>query len=65
MAVDNECEPVELQILDVEKCFDALSLEYAINDLFDVKLDNDKLELLYKENEAATVKIKTPYGDTD
>ena len=51
--------------LDIEKCFDSLSLEYAINDLFDVKLINDKLELLYKENETAIAKVKTFYGDKD
>ena len=48
-AIQNECKPVELQILDVEKCFDALCLQYTINDLFDAKLINDKLEILYKE----------------
>lgn len=30
-----------------------------------MKLINDKLEILYKENETARAKIKTFYGDTD
>ena len=64
-AIQNESKPVELQIMDLEKCFDSLSLEYTINDLFDVNLNNDKLELLYKENESAKVKVKTFYGDTN
>lgn len=60
-ATENESDLVEIQIMDLEKCFDALSLHYTINDLFDIKLNNDNLELLYKENETSLVKIKTPY----
>ena len=42
-----------------------MCLQYTINDLFDLKVNSDKLELLYKENESATVKVLTPYGDTE
>ena len=44
---------IEIQIYDIEKCFDALWLDECLNDLVDVlphdKL-NDTLSLLYKLN---------------
>ena len=49
---------------DIEKCFDALWLEEAINDLSDTGLNNDKLSLLYLENESCKVAVKTPNGLT-
>ena len=39
-------EAVDLQLYDVEKCFDALWVEECINDLYDAGLNNDKLPLL-------------------
>jgi len=58
-------KPVELILLDIKKCFDSLSLKYTINDLFDEKLTNDKLELLFKQNKFVKVKTLTLYEDTD
>ena len=43
-------ESVDIQIFDIEKCFDALWVEECVNDLFEAGLDNDKLVLLYLEN---------------
>ena len=34
-------EPIDIQLYDVEKCFDALWMEECINDIFDAGLDND------------------------
>ena len=53
-----------IQIYDVEKCFDALWLKEAISDLYDSGLKNDKLSLLYLENEVCKVAVKTPSGHT-
>ena len=55
-------EPVDIQIYDVEKCFDALWLQDCINDLFEAGLQNDKLPLLLLENLNAQVAVKTPNG---
>ena len=34
-------QPIDMQLYDVEKCFDALWMEECINDIFDAGLDND------------------------
>ena len=60
-----ELDDVDLSLYDVVKCFDKMWLQEAINDLFESGLDNDKLVLLYKENENCTVSVKTSYGPTD
>ena len=55
-------DPVDIQVFDVEKCFDALWVEECINDIFEAGLDNDKLVLLFLENQNANIAIKTPGG---
>ena len=56
---------MDAQLFDVEKCFDALWVEECINDVFEAGLDNDKLVLLYLENQNANIAIKTPEGKPD
>ena len=58
----DKLEPIDLQLYDVEKCFDALWLEECINDLFDAGFTNDKLPILFQENQTAKVAIKTQEG---
>ena len=55
-------EPVDIQLFDVEKCFDALWMEECINDIYEAGLNNDKLPLLFLENQNAQVAVKTPNG---
>ena len=55
-------EEVDIQVYDVEKCFDALWVQECINDLYDAGLDNDKLNLLFLENQNAKCAIKTDHG---
>ena len=46
-------EPIDLQIFDIQKAFDALWIDDCFNDLFDTLSDehkNDKLALLYASN---------------
>ena len=40
-------EPIQIQVGDVEKCFDKLWLQNTTYDLFEAGLSNDKLNLLY------------------
>ena len=42
-------EALDIQIFDIEKCFDSLWLHEVINCLFDAGLQNDKLPLLFLE----------------
>ena len=44
-------DSIDIQLYDVEKCFDALWLQECINDIYDAGLDNDKLPILFKENQ--------------
>ena len=55
-------EPIDIQVFDVEKCFDALWLQECINDIYEAGLDNDKLPLLFLENQNAQVGVKTSLG---
>ena len=55
----------DIQIYDVEKCFDSMWLQECINALFEAGLNNDKLPLLFLSNSSAQVAIKTSTGLTD
>ena len=47
---------------DVKQCFDSLWLHEVIDCLFKAGLQNDKLPLLFLENETAQVAVKTSGG---
>ena len=51
-------DPIQIQVGDVEKCFDKLWLQNTTNDLYEAGLKNDKLNLLYLENRNTKVAIK-------
>ena len=58
----------DLQIYDVQKCFDELWLEDCMLDLaytLPRNMWDDKLALLYKMNSQSFVSVKTPFGLTD
>ena len=63
--VNGKESAVDVQVFDVEKCFDALWMQECINDLFETGFDNDKLPILYLENQNAKIAVKTPYGITE
>ena len=56
--INGKKDPVDIQIFDVERCFDALWVDECISDVYDAGLDNDKLVLLYLENQNARISIK-------
>ena len=51
-------EPVQVQVVDVEKCFDKLWLQSTTNALFEAGVQNELLNTLYIENKVAKVAIK-------
>ena len=59
---NNKEQAIDCQVYDVEKCFDNLWLKEVINCLYEAGLDNDKLPLLFIENQNAQVAVKTPVG---
>ena len=56
---------VDVQVFDVEKCFDALWVHECINDLYETGFDNDKLSILFLENQNAEIAVKTANGTTN
>ena len=57
--------PVLLQIYDYRQMFDAINLEEAINDAFDVGLNDDNLSLIYNANKEIRMAVNTPSGLTE
>ena len=57
--------PIDVQIFDVEKCFDSLWLEEYVNDLYDIGFQNEKLAILHLENQIADIAIKSSNGITN
>ena len=58
---------IDIQVYDIEKCFDSLWLEECLNDLYNTVPEhhrNDKISLLYETNVSNHVAIKTPAGIT-
>ena len=62
--INGDEDPIDVQVYDVQKCFDALWMQECINDLVDTGLTNDKLLLLYLENQNAMISVKTPTGSS-
>ena len=60
-----ESDPIDLQIFDVEKCFDSLWLEQCCNDQWEAGIIDDKLALIYYGNQTNEVAINLPIGQTE
>ena len=60
--INGNSEPIDIQVFDIEKCFDALWVQECINDVYETGFDNDKLPLLFSENQHAKIAVKTPTG---
>ena len=61
-------EPIDIQIYDLIKAFDALWLEDSLNDIFDSndeENNDDKISLLYESNKVNMVAVKTAVGMTE
>ena len=54
--------PVTFQIYDYAQMFDAMNMEEAICDLFDIGVKDDTLGLLYNANKEVHMAVNTPYG---
>ena len=49
---------IQVQVMDIKKCFDKLWLESCINELYNAGVQNDLLNMLYIENNNAEVAVK-------
>ena len=50
--------PIQVEVMDVIKCYDKLWLEASINALYEAGLKNYQLNLLYLENKTAQIAVK-------
>ena len=66
--LNGESPPIDIQIFDVEKCFDALWLDDCMLDIYETlspELRDDKISLMYEMNKENYVAVKTAVGLTD
>ena len=54
--------PVQLQIYDYKQMFDAINLQEAVSDIYDVGVNDDNLSLLYQANKDVRMAVNTPSG---
>ena len=55
----------DIQGYDVIKCFDEMWFEETMNDLWDVKVQDDRFALISKLDEKCRIVVKTPCGTTE
>ena len=56
--INGQEDPIQIQVGDVEKCFDKLWLQKTTNELVEAGMNTDKLNLLFIENRRTQVSIK-------
>ena len=56
--INGKEEPVDVQVFDVMKCFDALWMEECVNDVYKAGFNNDKLPLIFLANQRANIAVK-------
>ena len=61
-ANQNKQKNIDIQIMDIEKCFDKMSYKETANDLYEAGVQDDEFLLMVKSNEKCKVAVKTPWG---
>ena len=59
-AVQKKNKNIDIQIVDIEKCFDKMSFKETANDLYTAGVQDDKFLMITKSNEKCKVAVKTP-----
>ena len=57
--------PIDMQAVDIYKCFDEMWYSETHNDMYDAKVQDNKFSLIAKMDEKAEVVVKTPCGLTE
>ena len=66
--IKDNMDCIDIQLYDIQKCFDSLWLDDVFNDLYDIlppSKRNDKISLLYNSCKTNLVAVKTPGGLSD
>ena len=53
---------VDIQIMDIEKCFDKMSYKETANDLYNAGVQDDHFVLMANSNKRCQVAVRTPWG---
>ena len=61
----NKKEALTLQMYDYKQMFDAINLEQATSDVFDVGVNDDNLVMIYNANKDVKMAVNTPNGLTE
>ena len=62
--IQSKSESVDLTILDYKQCFDSLSVDITLNDLFEAGVKDNILNVISESDASSNVAIKTPLGIT-
>jgi hypothetical protein len=60
-----ESKPIDIQLFDIQQCFDLMWDSETMNDMFEVSNKNEKLSLVYESGREAFIAINTPFGQTE
>jgi hypothetical protein len=58
-------DPIDIGVYDVQKCFDTMWAQEALNDAYDIGFQNDKLPLVHLANESAHIAVKSAFGTSE
>ena len=61
-ALQRKDKNIDIQIVDIQKCFDKMSYKETANDIYNAGVKDDKFLLMAKSNEKCMVAVKTPWG---
>ena len=59
---NNKDMKIDIQIVDIRKCFDKMSYKETANDLYNAGVRNDHFVLMAKSNQKCQVTVRTPWG---
>ena len=63
--INGDAGDIEIQCIDITKCFDEVNYQETHNYFWDVCPKDDKFNVIAKLDEEVSVKVKTPVGDTE
>ena len=56
---------MDIQLMDIIKCFDEMWHAETMNDIWDTSIQDDKFAMIASLDQECFVKVKTPCGDTE
>ena len=57
---EKDDKPIDIELMDISKCFDKLWLKECMNDLYDAGVQNGNLNLLYEGGKEGYLSVKVP-----